>query len=427
MYSRNRFIILTGVILCFVCLPPIEAQDDTSKAIAGLIKVSEKIDKGNNNLSPQTEFAVAWEKIPVATRKNPDVLYCYALVRMKHSLESFSILNLIKKHKKDYPYLAKSHIYSAFENKGAVTACNLITTYVRDALINNKQSEFTYWAVVMIETLARDNKIRFQLRNLLASPTYVAFKQNNRKLDNLLIIAGIELEKQQLNDINTLPQKIIDAKQKLKKETKRYVKKREELLDEVNKNIRFLKKFIPPVYINGNINGMQPDPYYGFVSSFKYGTVKRFVTGQHWVPQPYTIEFTKVVDFNPPHKLYEAGSIEFKDRYLTAVNGSLRPMIIEGLTHRKDLFQLDLNMGTFLSNFKLKYKDALIDPKLSQNLKETSRTFQENRVQFSSLAALDNKQKQQESRTLKLLAEKLLPLIDFSVKKELEKFQAVQP
>ena len=189
MYSRNRFIIFTGVILCFVCLPPIEAQDDTSRAIASLIKVSEKIDKGNNKLDPQTEFSVAWENIPVATRKNPDVLYCYALVRMKHSLESFSILNLIKKHKKDYPYLAKSHIYAAFENKGAYAACNLIKSYVGTALTNKKESEFTYWAVVMIETLARDNKIRFQLRDLLASPTYVAFKQNNRKLDNLLINA----------------------------------------------------------------------------------------------------------------------------------------------------------------------------------------------------------------------------------------------
>ena len=427
MYSKNRFIIFTGVILCFVCLPPIEAQDDTSKAIAGLIKVSEKIDKGNNNLSPQTEFTAAWKKIPVAAKSDPDVLYCYALVRMKHSVESFSILNLIKKHQKDYPYLAKSHIYSAFENKGAVAACNLITTYVRDALINNKQSEFTYWAVVMIETLARDNKIRFQLRDLLASPTYVAFKENNRKLDNLLIIAGIELEKQQLNDINTLPQKIINAKQKLKKETKRYVKEREELVKKISQIKLYLGIRIPSVYINGSIYGTQPDPYYGFVSSFKYGTVKRFVTGQNWVPQPYTIEFTKVVDFNPPHKLYEAVSIDGKDEYLTAVNGILRPMIIDGLKHRKDLFQLDLNRGIFLSNFKLKYKDALIDPKLSQLLKETSRTFQENRVEFSSLAALDNKQKEQERLTLKLLAEKLLPLIDFSATRELEKFQAMRP
>ena len=425
MYSKNRFIIFTGVILCFVCLPPIEAQDDTSRAIASLIKVSEKIDKGNNKLDPQTEFSVAWENIPVAARKNLDVLYCYALVRMKHSLESFSILNLIKKHKKDYPYLAKSHIYSAFENKGAVAACNLITTYVRDALINNKQSEFTYWAVVMIETLARDNKIRFQLRNLLASPTYVAFKQNNRKLDNLLIIAGIELEKQQLNDINTLPQKIIDAKQKLKKETKRYDKERGELSDKLINNQNFLRNNIPFVTVNG-IYTMQPDPYYGFVSSFQYGTTTRFLTNQHWVPEPYKIEFTKVVDFSNG-KLYEAVEIFGKDLYLTVVNGRLRQTVIDGLTLRKDLYQLDLNMGTFLSNFKLKYKDALIDPKLSQNLKDTARTFQENRAQFSSLVALDNKQKQQESRTLKLLAEKLLPLIDFSVEKELEKFQVMQP
>jgi hypothetical protein len=426
MYSRNRFIIFTGVILCFVCLPPIAAQDDTSRAIASLIKVSEAIDK-DNTLDPQVAVPGAWKSISVATRKDPDVLYCYALVRMKHSLESFSILNLIKKHKKDYPYLAKSHIYAAFENKGAYAACNLIKSYVDTALTNKKESEFTYWAVVMIEAIARDNRIRLELRPLLASPAYIAFKQNNNKLNALLNNAGIEFDKQLLNNIRTLQQQIIDAKQSLKKETTRYEKERVALSNKLINNQNILRRDIPNVYINGSVIPVQPNPYYGFVPSFKYKTERRAITTHHWLPQTMTIPFIKMLDFNPPHKLYEAVSIYGKDEYLTAVNGRLRTTIIDGLTHRKNLFQLDLNMGTFLSDFKLKYKDALIDPKLSQDLKTAKLTFQKNSVQFSLIAALNKQQQKQENLHLKFLAEKLLPLIDFSAEKELEKFQAMQP
>ena len=50
-----------------------------------------------------------------------------------------------------------------------------------------------------------------------------------------------------------------------------------------------------------------------------------------------------------------------------------------------------------------------------------------NSVQFSLIAALNKQQQKQENLHLKFLAEKLLPLIDFSAEKELEKFQAMQP
>jgi primosomal protein N'' len=63
----------------------------------------------------------------------------------------------------------------------------------------------------------------------------------------------------------------------------------------------------------------------------------------------------------------------------------------------------------------------------ANNHKSFTYCVQQYNAQFTAIAKLDKKQQVIENRTLKLLAGKLLPLIDFSVEKELEKFQAVQP
>ena len=98
------------------------------------------------------------------------------------------------------------------------------------------------------------------------------------------------------------------------------------------------------------------------------------------------------------------------------------------MNQRTRLSQLDLNMQLFLRNFTLKYKEAIkTDVELSLAMNTWRQRMQQYNAQFTAIAKLDKKQQVIENRTLKLLAGKLLPLIDFSVEKELEKFQAVQP
>ena len=85
-------------------------------------------------------------------------------------------------------------------------------------------------------------------------------------------------------------------------------------------------------------------------------------------------------------------------------------------------------MQYFLRNFTLKYKDAIkTDAELSLAMNTWRQRIQQYNAQYAAIANLDKKQQVQENRTLKLLAEKLLPLIDFSAEKELEKFQVMQP
>jgi hypothetical protein len=416
MYSRNRFIILTGVILCFVCLPPIEAQDDTSRAIASLIKVSEVIDK-DNTLNPQTAVSGAWKNIPAAIKRDPDVLYCYALVRMKHSLESFEVLVQLKNTAANYSESRKAHIHAAFRDKGAVAGCNLIKSYVRDALRNEKESAFTLWAVVMTETISRNDKIQARLKPLLDSPAYVAFKQNNKKLNTLLKAAGINFDDQLLDDIRTLNQQVIHAKKLLKDTEDEYFNKRTVLLKAIEKTNKKLFKELPRVTLDG-FNRVLPDPYYGFVFRSEIQVVKKAVANQVFVPQPIKVYYVTIRDFNPPGELVTSQTL-LRDDYLFAVNGELRPTIIKGGNLRTTLSQLDLNMTSFIKTLMSKYSNAIKeDPVLSAAIKGCAARI----PYFSNIAALNKQQQKQENQTLKLLAEKLLPLIDFSAEKELKKF-----
>ena len=246
MHSRNRFIILTCIILCFVCLPPVEAQDDTSRAITSLVEASRIIDQ-NNKLNPVKAIGIAWSNVPVAAKSDPDVIYCHALICMKHNVDSSSILARLSTNVPDDLDIRKSHIYGAFKDKGAVAGCNLINRYVRAALTNEKESEFMLWAVVMIETISRDEKIHLKLKPLLVSPAYVAFKQNNQELKDLLENLGIKFDEQQFNNAKTLDQQVTEAKQILKKTTEQYIKTRELLVNTITINISNLLIQLPKV------------------------------------------------------------------------------------------------------------------------------------------------------------------------------------
>jgi hypothetical protein len=421
MYSKNRFIIFTGVVLCFVYVPPIEAQDDTSRAITSLIEASRLIDQ-NNKLNPVKVLGVAWSKVPVAVKSDPDALYCYALVRMNHNLDSFSILSRLAINAPENSDFKKSHIYSAFKEKGGVIACTFINKYVRQSLTNAKEAEFTLWAVVMTETISREEKIHLKLKALLASPAYVEFKQNNQELNPLLEKLGIKYDEQQFNAAKTLDQQVTEAKQILKDTTALYIKTRELLVKDITTNGKGIYYEIPFVSFrvsNMTMGGIvksyisvRPDPYYGVHLSNLNWIRFRDLSNGEIIQYPYDPPYRKYEATPPPLAAYE--------RYFLAV-AKLRPIILAGMSLRTRLSQLDLNMQFFLRSFTLKYKDTI---KMDAELSLAVNTW---RQRFQQIAKLDKKQQVIENRTLKLLAEKLLPLIDFAVEKELEKFQVMQP
>jgi hypothetical protein len=81
-------------------------------------------------------------------------------------------------------------------------------------------------------------------------------------------------------------------------------------------------------------------------------------------------------------------------------------------------------MASFIKTLMSKYSEAIkADPLLSAGIKVCAARI----PHFSNIAALNKQQQKQENLHLKFLAEKLLPLIDFSAEKELKKFQAMQP
>ena len=426
MYSKNRFIIFTGVILCFVCLPPIEAQDDTSRAITSLIEASRLIDQ-NNKLNPVKVLGVAWSKVPVAVKSDPDAIYCHALVRMKHNLDSFSILSRLARIAPENFDIKKSHIYSALKEEGGVIACTLINKYVRQALTNEKENEFTLWAVVMTETISREEKIHLKLKTLLALPAYVAFKQNNPELKDLLEKLGIKFDEQQFNKAKTLDQQVTEAKKILKDTTALYIKTRELLVKDITTNLQDIYRMLPSMKLVVVIHDglataplrkvvfLKPDPFYGFWRPAE----PRFLGGR--------VRCRDLISGN----VVEIDLVSSEDEEVIIYHQNiarLQPIITEGWNLRTRLSQLDLNMQLFLRNFTLKYKEAIkTDVELSLAMNTWRQRMQQYNAQFTAIAKLDKKQQVIENRTLKLLAGKLLPLIDFSVEKELEKFQAVQP
>ena len=426
MYSKNRFIIFTGVILCFVCLPPIEAQDDTSRAITSLIEASRLIDQ-NNKLNPVKVLGVAWSKVPVAVKSDPDAIYCHALVRMKHNLDSFSILSRLARIAPENFDIKKSHIYSALKEEGGVIACTLINKYVRQALTNEKENEFTLWAVVMTETISREEKIHLKLKTLLALPAYVAFKQNNPELKDLLEKLGIKFDEQQFNKAKTLDQQVTEAKQILKDTTPQYLKTRELLVTAITTNLQDIYRMLPSMKLVVVIHDglataplrkvvfLKPDPFYGFWRPAE----PRFLGGR--------VRCRDLISGN----VVEIDLVSSEDEEVIIYHQNiarLQPIITEGWNLRTRLSQLDLNMQLFLRNFTLKYKEAIkTDVELSLAMNTWRQRMQQFNSQFSAIAKLDKKQQVLENRTLKLLAEKLLPLMDFSAEKELEKFQAMQP
>ena len=437
MYSKNHFIIFTSVILCFLCLPPTEAQDDTSRTITSLVEASRLIDQ-NNKLDPVKAIGIAWSNVPVAAKSDPDVIYCHALICMKHNVDSSSILARLSTNVPDDLDIRKSHIYGAFKDKGAVAGCNLINRYVRAALTNEKESEFTLWAVVMIETISRDEKIHLKLKPLLASPAYVAFKQNNPKLNALLENTGINFDDQQFNIAKTLDQQVTEANQILKNTTEQYIKTRTKLVDAITINLSNLILQLPKVEINrtveydtdflGNTTSrivrgptVTPDPTYGFAPY--YQGVAEFMRKNYGQNNPtgFVLKSLKT------GRIYSYNNIYGQSNFIRIAN-SLKPMIIGLANLQTNLNQLDLNMQYFLRNFTLKYKDAIkTDAELSLAMNTWRQRIQQYNAQYAAIANLDKKQQVQENRTLKLLAEKLLPLIDFSAEKELEKFQVMQP
>ena len=429
MYSKNRFIIFTGVILWFLCLPPIEAQDDTSRAITSLIEASRLIDQ-NNKLNPVKVLGVAWSKVPVAVKSDPDAIYCHALVRMKHNLDSFSILSRLARIAPENFDIKKSHIYSALKEEGGVIACTLINKYVRQALTNEKENEFTLWAVVMTETISREEKIHLKLKTLLALPAYVAFKQNNPELKDLLEKLGIKFDEQQFNKAKTLDQQVTEAKKILKDTTALYIKTRELLVKDITTNLKGIYYEIPFVSFrvsNVKMGGIvksyisvRPDPYYGVhLSNLNWIGLRNLSNGEI-IQYPHDPTRQEVREGTPQ-------PLDAYNSYFLAV-ARLQPIITEGWNLRTRLSQLDLNMQLFLRNFTLKYKEAIkTDVELSLAMNTWRQRMQQYNAQFTAIAKLDKKQQVIENRTLKLLAGKLLPLIDFSVEKELEKFQAVQP
>ena len=425
MYSKNRFIIFTGVILCFVCLPPIEAQDDTSRAITSLIEASRLIDQ-NNKLNPVKVLGVAWSKVPVAVKSDPDAIYCHALVRMKHNLDSFSILSRLARIAPENFDIKKSHIYSALKEEGGVIACTLINKYVRQALTNEKENEFTLWAVVMTETISREEKIHLKLKTLLALPAYVAFKQNNPELKDLLEKLGIKFDEQQFNKAKTLDQQVTEAKQILKDTTALYIKTRELLVKDITTNLQDIYRMLPSMKLVVVIHDglataplrkvvfLKPDPFYGF-----WRLANPFFLGGDVRLRDLISGDVVIIDSRL--------SVDWETVYYQNI-ARLQPIITEGWNLRTRLSQLDLNMQLFLRNFTLKYKEAIkTDVELSLAMNTWRQRMQQYNAQFTAIAKLDKKQQVIENRTLKLLAEKLLPLMDFSAEKELEKFQAMQP
>jgi hypothetical protein len=335
---------------------------------------------------------------------------------MKHNLDSFSILSRLTIIAPENSDIKKSHIYSAFKEKGGVIACTFMNKYVRQSLKNAKEAEFTLWAVGMTETISREEKIHLKLKTLLALPAYVGFKQNNQELKDLLEKLGIKSDDQQFNAAKTLDQQVTEAKQILKNTTEPYLKTRELMVNAITTNLQYIYLRVPSIkclkiisYV-GRFEAedvyVKPDPFYGF-----------WREGHHYM---------RLRDLASGDVIVVAAS-DF-DLVNNQNIAALTPTILVGKNLRTRLNQLDLNMQLFLRNFTLKYKEAIkIDAELSLAMNTWRQRLQQFNAQFSAIAKLDKKQQGQENRTLKLLAEKLLPLIDYSVEKELEKFQVMQP
>ena len=421
--------------------------ENEQQAIDVLIKVSKQIE-ANQQANPQKLIDDAWKPISSALKAKSSVLYAYALVRLANNLESYTYFNRLSILSPDDYRVKKAHIYSAFKDKGGVSACTLISKYVRPNLNNvdpaPELKEFLLWASVVIESISAEEPIEKKLKVLIESEQYDVFKQANAKdLQPLLEAAGIDLKQLNFNAAKNLDDQIRQAKQLLKQTADQYSTTREAVvlayqqLRSVVQMPTLVTLWMP---VRGGLKGpvyITPDLVYGFdIEVVEIGIVRGTYKSRYpTFNKPYWCftDSVKITENNvlkkdgdgPYYLAFESTHRPLELKQYLAACSRIKPQIDQLLTLKGKVQTLDSQMIRFLTTFSSNFKEAIkADVELTQAVVSWRQRLSQFNAQFSMLATLDAKQQAIEKKTLKLLGNSLLPKLQFTPKDELAKLEA---
>ena len=436
MHSKNSFIIFVGVIFCFLCLHPIEAQDDTGKAIKSLIAVSQQIDQ-DNELDPKKVVAEAWSNVPVAAKSDPDVLYCYSLIRLNNDLPTYQLLTRISSIAPDDFRLKKAHIYSAFKEIGAITGCKILTRYMVQGLekANQDAQEFLFWAFPVIETLSDEDPVKSLTKTFRISDRYTKFRNENN--DNIEAFnQRLMAQKQKLNfdDSKAIDKQIDNAKDDFHKLIARFEQGRSNIQLQITTvwnragGTLWLRRIFRcvPVDFKGNVIPVNDQVY------------RNLTLDPYWCVQiigPYIV----VREFSSG-RLYGLGRLENAPLF-QGDSPTRTPNYYELARWRNDcqqrqlLLQELIRLNTIGSNYVQQFSSQMAnltdkysvaianDAELRLTISNFQRQFLAFRQEYAKQLIIDKKKLVVENRTLRILGKKLAPLLNFSITEEIAAMQ----
>ena len=403
---------------------------DEQEIVDGLIGLSDqhKGRKGNGDDVNQLMLQM-WDQIPASLKDNPEVLACYGLIRIRHGVDSYALFTRLANRMPRKPLVMRAHIYCAMKEQGATTACGLINRYLKPALMEKRRTEemeeFIFWTVVLVESIKTEKDIGDKLALLLELMEYKSFvKEHDDKIFQKLADIGIERIQLKAKDkeAKSINAQIVEADQILRDITKRHLIEWNNASTRLRYNFDDLEDSLPSIKIslvnpsnttgltrsfslnqNTNYYYVKPCPIHGI---FRQGITTRF----------YDLESGRVL-YSPN---FETDYFMNRSYQLAIANNKLR--IDKIIKAQSDLVLLNSRLSQFLYEYTSTYTDAIkADAGLRAEVNNWRKRLSEFNKKFEILVRVDKRRSVSESKTLKILGERLALIIDFSAKKELSK------
>lgn len=435
MVSINK-ILVPPIVLCLCWtarLPGLTLSRvvvDEQEVVERLVGFSNQLkgNKGNGDDINQLMVQM-WSQIPTSLKDNPEVLACYGLVRIRHDVDSYALFTRLSNLTPRKPFVMRAHIYCAMKEQGATTSCGLINRYLKPALMvkerTEEMEEFVFWAVVLVESIKTERDIADKLAVLLDLMEYKSFVQeHDDKIIQKLADIGIERIqfKAENKEAKSLKAQIAEADQILRDITKRYLIE----WNNANSTLQYafddLEDSLPSI----KISLVSPSNTAGLSRSFSLNQNANYY---YVKPCPIRGTFrqgisTSFYDLRSGRVLYSRNfetDYLFNRSYLLSVaNNKLR--IDKIIKSQNKLILLNSKLSHFLYDYASNYTDAIKgDAGLRAEVNKWRQRLSEFNKSFEKVANIDKRRSVSESRTLKILGERLALIVDFSAKKELSK------
>lgn len=403
---------------------------DVQEVVERLVGFSNQLNgnKGNGDDVNQRMLEM-WSQIPTSLKDNPEVLACYGLVRIRHDVESYALFTRLANLMPRQPLVMRAHIYSAMKEQGATTSCGLINRYLKPALMEKERTvemeEFTFWAVVLVESIKTEKDIADKLALLLDLMEYKSFVQEH---DDKIIqkLADIGIERIQFKaknkDAKSIKAQIEEADQILRDITKRYLIEWNNASSKLQYAFDDLEDSLPSI----KISLVSPSNTAGLSRSFSLNQNANYY---YVKPCPIRGTFrqgisTSFYDLRSGRVLYsrnfETDYLLNRSYHLSIANNKLQ--IDEIIKSQNNLTLLNSKLSQFLSDYTSNYTDAIkADAGLRAELNNWRQRLSKFNENFEKVARIDKRRSVSESRSLKMLGERLALIVDFSAKKELSK------